>query len=469
MFGRSAEQRKSDQQALSVANLAAVEETVPGEHTACFNFEIYTKLGWIAWKEREASLYEKFNKQFKGKTLTAEIDKIHGIEPAICSWTDCKFGNLKKTHGSTLAQTNEKSSAENIRNRLEGLENCSSGRQREVDAIKEMYTNITKDITKKFNDLCHRIDMKVYEKCGSKFDVMESKIMKLLHEELTLLAMPCGFKHPPEGVHKRETGLSAVIEALQNEGDVIPDCEVPFPVPYNALSKDESVYGTRGSLFSNSQYMSSHSITPNRVKSPDAEHFPSPTKTPKRGATISEASKKKSVDKSSEIPQSPERRVTIDKPVPIERSRNTSTSASKESVDIERQSAMSKPKSVSASTSKESVEMERPSAFKKQYDSNSPRERKVTLEKKTSFKDTPVIIIPTDNNVESSLEGISDSNQMIKGTKKLHSPQPERRPSNMIYSDKSEKPDVDPKSEKLPALPKETSQTENQDGYAFSF
>lgn len=57
MFGRSEEKKKLDQQALSVANLTDIEETVPGEHTTCFNFEIYTKLGWIAWKEREASLY----------------------------------------------------------------------------------------------------------------------------------------------------------------------------------------------------------------------------------------------------------------------------------------------------------------------------------------------------------------------------------------------------------------------------
>ncbi|KAJ3257875.1 hypothetical protein HK103_004166 [Boothiomyces macroporosus] len=508
MFGRSEEKKKLDQQALSVANLTDIEETVPGEHTTCFNFEIYTKLGWIAWKEREASLYviferafgatrcelkisdsldvfameieipndqiEKFTKLFKGKTLTAEIDKIHGIEPSICSWTDCRFGNLRKTHGSTLAHTNgnirltkEKSSAENIRKRLEGLENVSISRQKEVDAMKEMYINITKDISKKFDDLCHKIDMKVYNSCGSKFDSMESKIMKLLHEELTLLAMPYGFKHPPDGVHKRETGLHAVIDALHYQGDVIPDCEVSLSVP-QGLSKEDSINGTRGSLYSNSQYLSSHSIHP-KVKSPEGENFVQPAKVTKRGKTFSESSKKASFDKSEqELTNSPgrDRRVTIHNPVTIDKSKMDREITSRDNGE-ETQGRAIKPTNISITGSKDNIELDRPSALKAKPSSpGSPSVgRRVTIEKKTSFKDTPIIIPKEAAPIDSSQESLSDSNQMIKGATKLHSPDLSRKLSDTKPPSKTEQA-KESATDKLPELPKQHADNED---YTFSF
>ena len=49
---------------------------------------------------------EKFMKEFKSKTLTKEIDRIHGIEPVVSGWTDAKFSNLKKSKGSTMVNVN---------------------------------------------------------------------------------------------------------------------------------------------------------------------------------------------------------------------------------------------------------------------------------------------------------------------------------------------------------------------------
>ena len=44
---------------------------------------------------------EKFMKAIKGKTLGREIDKLHGIEPALCPWSDARLINVHKSAGST--------------------------------------------------------------------------------------------------------------------------------------------------------------------------------------------------------------------------------------------------------------------------------------------------------------------------------------------------------------------------------
>lgn len=112
-----------------VSALTESKEAEPGSDTTTMHFLITTKLGWIPWKEREASLFSlfergfaatrcelkfsdmlnelameveipntqivrldlsqaKFEKYFIGKALATEIDKLHGIEPALCRWKD---------------------------------------------------------------------------------------------------------------------------------------------------------------------------------------------------------------------------------------------------------------------------------------------------------------------------------------------------------------------------------------------
>ena len=79
------------------------------------------------------------------------------------------------------------------------LENCGVGRQREVEAIKDLATNIMKEITAKYENVKQRIDCKVYDKCGSKFDFIEEKILSTVREELSFIATPLPFTHPPTG------------------------------------------------------------------------------------------------------------------------------------------------------------------------------------------------------------------------------------------------------------------------------
>ncbi|KAI8899055.1 hypothetical protein BC833DRAFT_619753 [Globomyces pollinis-pini] len=233
---------------LSDAHEVIIPDDRPGANTTQFNFEIITKIGWIAWKDKEASLYtlfertfgatrcelkisdtlddfvmeieiptenvDKFQKQFWGKTLAKEIDKIHGIEPSVCSWTDARLSKLIKSAGSTLASTHVKSSCENLTQRFDMLEKCANSRNKEVAAMMDMCSSIMEELTSKFDALSHRIDMKVYEKCGSKFDMFETRIMLVLKDELSFLAAPLVFKHPPDGVTRKDTGIDSVVNTL---------------------------------------------------------------------------------------------------------------------------------------------------------------------------------------------------------------------------------------------------------------
>lgn len=165
----------------------------------------------------------KFNASFKGKTLAREMDKLHGIEPALCSWIDAKLANLMKSGGSTSVGTSgislfneERSSVNVIKARIEMLEKCSASRAREVTGISELSVNIMDSMTKKFDDLSHRIDCKVYEKCGAQFDAAEYRIFKVLRDELSFLATPHLFEHPPRGIPKVcESGAQQFLKALR--------------------------------------------------------------------------------------------------------------------------------------------------------------------------------------------------------------------------------------------------------------
>ncbi|KAJ3305682.1 hypothetical protein HDV03_001090 [Kappamyces sp. JEL0829] len=258
MFSRGTGEK--DLQKLATSATAMQNTDLPGRNCSTFHFEIKSNLGWIAWKDREAALYmlferaflatrcelkindsldalaceiempndqevsvsvskqrqSKFLKEVKSKTLSREIDKLHGIEPALCSWSDCKISNITKSGGSTNVHSPERSSVDTIRRRIENLERCSAQRTKEVSAIKDMAASIKEEMGKRFDALCHQIDMKVYERCGSKFDTAEYSIMKVLREELSFLATPVnGFKHPPDGIQKTDSGAQAFLAALQ--------------------------------------------------------------------------------------------------------------------------------------------------------------------------------------------------------------------------------------------------------------
>jgi hypothetical protein len=109
----------------------------------------------------------------------------------------------------------DRSSLGNIRQRIENLERCSAQRNREVVAIKDMASSIKQEMDRKLELLVHRMNTSVYEKCGKKLDAAEFHIMKVLRDELSFLASNvAGFKHPPEGIERVESGAQAFLKAL---------------------------------------------------------------------------------------------------------------------------------------------------------------------------------------------------------------------------------------------------------------
>ncbi|KAJ3032417.1 hypothetical protein HDV00_007550 [Rhizophlyctis rosea] len=204
-----------------ITPLTVAPEAMPGSDTSCMHFRVRTKLGWIAWREREASLYavfergfaatrcemkwsesleefgfevevpneqvEKFSKYFKSKNLTEEIDKIHGIDPISMNRRDAKLLDLKKTMGTTLKDTNVRSSISTLQTRFDSLALVGATRDKEVRAIADHFATLQKDMTKKFDDLSARIGNKIYENVGKKFGNIEREIMEVVREELSFL------------------------------------------------------------------------------------------------------------------------------------------------------------------------------------------------------------------------------------------------------------------------------------------
>ena len=204
-------------------------------------------------------------KAIKSKTLAREIDKLHGIEPALCSWIDAKILNLRKTGGSTNPNEVGTSSIESIRKRIEMLEKCSETRTREVAGIKDMAISIQEELNKRFDSLVHRIDMKVYERCGSKFDAAEYKIMKVLKDELAFLASPTVFKHPPEGVENVDSGAKTFLTALNATIKPKPGAKTPNSASSHLLSASLPSPGpSSNSTRTQNPSANSHSSPPSR-------------------------------------------------------------------------------------------------------------------------------------------------------------------------------------------------------------
>jgi hypothetical protein len=74
---------------------------------------------------------------------------------------------------------------------------------------------------RKIELLTQRIDCKVYENCGSKFDKIESNLMKILREDLLFLGTPSHFARP-EGLGETETGIGALVKALRQTAKPTP-------------------------------------------------------------------------------------------------------------------------------------------------------------------------------------------------------------------------------------------------------
>ncbi|KAJ3027176.1 hypothetical protein HK097_006219, partial [Rhizophlyctis rosea] len=199
---------------------------MPGADTSCMHFRVRSKLGWIAWREREASLYalfergfaavrcemkwsesleefgfevevpnvqvEKLQKYFKSKNLTEEIDKIHGIDPISMNRRDAKLLDIKKTSGSTYTDTNIRSSLQTLQSRFDSLTTVSANRDREVRAIADHFATLEKDMIGRFESLEKRIGEKIWESVGSKLGRVEEGVLEVVREELRFLDVEVG-------------------------------------------------------------------------------------------------------------------------------------------------------------------------------------------------------------------------------------------------------------------------------------
>lgn len=170
---------------------------------------------------------DKFTKFFNGKVLAMEIDKLHGIEPALSRWHDVKLTGLIKTMGLSSSCVQSKSSVEALKKRIDFLESCGANRQKELAAISELARAMSNEVSERFNMLIHRIDVKVYEKCGSKFDYIENKIISTVRQELSFISTPLPFEHPPKGYEPRVSSTSPfkIVPGTPMKLDFLDDLE----------------------------------------------------------------------------------------------------------------------------------------------------------------------------------------------------------------------------------------------------
>ncbi|KAJ3118529.1 hypothetical protein HDU96_000945 [Phlyctochytrium bullatum] len=192
--------------------LATVQEAQVGSETTCVHILFHSKMGWMAWKDREASLFSvfergfaatkasiKFNdtldhfgvevevpneqvtnleKQLRGRTLLAEIDRCHGILPPM-RVTDARVTKITKSMGSTIKTQNTKSSVESLEARVRALESCGRNRMREVTAMCEQWTALKEQLETRMR----QIETKMLAR-PERLVKMEEEVVEIVQEEL---------------------------------------------------------------------------------------------------------------------------------------------------------------------------------------------------------------------------------------------------------------------------------------------
>ncbi|KAI8620346.1 hypothetical protein BC830DRAFT_1099621 [Chytriomyces sp. MP71] len=192
-----------------------LQTPVVGTPTTCVHVVFSSKLGWMAWKDREASLFELFErvfgcvrgelnfsesltefgvelelpndqvarmeKEFKSKFLLAEIDKIHGISPSMRA-PDCKVVRTTKSLGSGILSDSIKSSIESLQIRVNNLRTCGLARAKEVAAIEEQWNFLRDRVTKR----CDKTEERIIAKPDKLQDV-EGQVVTRVMAELKII------------------------------------------------------------------------------------------------------------------------------------------------------------------------------------------------------------------------------------------------------------------------------------------
>ncbi|KAJ3219374.1 hypothetical protein HDU67_001593 [Dinochytrium kinnereticum] len=117
-------------------------------------------------------------KQLRGRSLLQEIDRVHGISPAL-KVSDARVLKVTKSLGSTIKSQNTRSSIESLQNRLKALEACGQNRIKEVKAITELWTALQTQVTGRMSLIEEKVSAKP-ERLGK----IEGEIVERLTEEL---------------------------------------------------------------------------------------------------------------------------------------------------------------------------------------------------------------------------------------------------------------------------------------------
>ncbi|KAI8854524.1 hypothetical protein BC829DRAFT_380140, partial [Chytridium lagenaria] len=192
--------------------IATVQEGKLGSETTCLHVLFQSRLGWMCWKDREATLFSlfergfaatkaciKFNdtldqfgvevevpneqvanleRQLRGKSLLQEIGRIHGLSPAL-RVSDARVLKVTKTLGTTIKSQSTKSSIESLQNRLKALEGCGGQRVKEVQGMCELWNALQMQVNGRFKVLEEKLTSKP-ERLGR----IEGDIVDMLNEEL---------------------------------------------------------------------------------------------------------------------------------------------------------------------------------------------------------------------------------------------------------------------------------------------
>eukprot|EP00842_Homolaphlyctis_polyrhiza_P002653 jgi/Hompol1/3389/HPOL_003238-RA len=124
--------------------------------------------------EIPTSQIEKFTKHFNKDTMAAEIDKIHG-----------ETDRSEAIIGIDLIICEH--SIESLVSRVAALENVGNMRDKEVSAIHDCIVAFINETQNKFDALSDRIEQKFYESCESKFEIIESRILAVIRDELSFI------------------------------------------------------------------------------------------------------------------------------------------------------------------------------------------------------------------------------------------------------------------------------------------
>ena len=185
-----------------------------------FQFTAKSNLGWISWKEREASLfrllerifnaqsccmnftnryneiiiefsapssqieryletiYNRVSKYVRQGQLACEIDKVHGV------LKDCVLAKLVSVPGKRV---DGKSSLESIEDRVLALTSIDYTRKREIVALTTQIDFLRDKAQAALDIFEEEYDQKLHDKCISKFQNIEKRIIEIVDQDLKIL------------------------------------------------------------------------------------------------------------------------------------------------------------------------------------------------------------------------------------------------------------------------------------------